>query len=125
MNTKEAKDVQRWAKNDKKSLDMASLFRGVEVRLGAAPDDTFLVIGKSPMSGADNTWFWLVRKSGEKATILLWAGVNCLYIGKESNAGLNDIQTTWASASETITDSYSFDGIRYKMTKTKRQPVTR
>lgn len=124
MTTKEAKDVRRGTKNDEKPLEMASLFRGAKVNLGADPDDTFVVIGEFPMSGADNTWFWVVRRSGEKATILLWAAANCLDIHEKSNGGLRDVETTWSSASEARIERYVFDGIHYRLTERKSRPVS-
>lgn len=87
------------------------------------PDKVFLVIGKPPMAGADNTWFWIVRQSGNEAKILLWAGANCVSIERSSNLGFRDIQTEWSSASESITEAYSFDGTAYKLTKRKSHPV--
>jgi hypothetical protein len=122
-NTKEAREVQREAKNKGSSFNIATLFRGAEVTLADDPDKMFLVIGKEPMAGADNTWFWIVRQSGDKAEILLWAGANCLNIEKSSKLGFRDIQTEWSSASYSITEAYSFNGTTYKLTKRKSHAV--
>lgn len=123
METKEGREARRLARNEGKRLNPSHLFRGMKVRLSDSPDVFFLVIGDSPMSGADNTWFWVVRQSDRGASILLWAGANCLNIKKSSTHGFRDIETEWSSASQTIAETYVYDGKAYRLQQRKSQPA--
>jgi hypothetical protein len=117
-NTKDVRELQG-ATLDGRRIEIASLFKGAKVDLSSAHVKTFLVMGGFLMSGADNTWFWIVKDSGQKATILLKAGANCLNIRKGSSSGLRDIETVWSSPSYTITEIYAFDGTAYKWIRRK------
>jgi hypothetical protein len=121
LNSKQAREQRRSLKDDGQAAHLAKAFKGTRISLGNSQDRFFLVIGSEPMSGADNDWFWIVRQSGETASILLWAGGNCLNMEETSNFGLRDISTTWSSASSTETANYSYDGKSYKRKKVSRR----
>ncbi len=123
LNTKEARETRESAESRGEPADIAKLFRGTKVDLADLPDSFFLVIGKSPMSGADNTWFWLVRQSGQQASILLWEGANCLTIEQTRTFGFRDITANWASAGTTATTKYVYNGRHYKLKKRKESPA--
>ena len=117
LNSKEARKERQYLKEEGQTAELAKAFRGTKISLGNSQDSFFLVVGSPPISGADNDWFWIVRQSGEKASILLWAGGYCLNVEKTSNFGLRDLSTTWSSASTTETANYVYDGKSYKLKK--------
>ena len=80
-------------------------------------DAALLVIGSMPMSGADNTWFWIVGHGANGPKILLWTGANCVRVLNTRTLGHRDIQSQWSSASETVTTTYKFDGSAYKQVR--------
>lgn len=124
LNTKEAREARKSAENDGQPVNLAKLFRGAKVDLADSPDSFFLVIGKSPMSGADNTWFWIVRQSGEQASVLLWEGANCLNVEQTRTLGFKNISSDWSSAATTATATFVYDGNRYRLKKRKYFPVS-
>ena len=115
MNTKEGKEAREIASRNGDELDPEKLLKGTKVHLTDSHELFFVVMGQSPMSGADNTWFWVVRTSGKSATILLFAGGNCLDINGTKTLGYRDIVTTWSSASITRTEIYKYGGESYKL----------
>jgi hypothetical protein len=121
MNRPEAKDVRK-AQIDGKTVNPSTLFKGAKVRLTDSGDLFFLVVGRSPMSGADSTWFWIVRQSRKRAAVLLFAGANCVDISQKRTHGYRDIETTWSSASETRTETYRYNGQSYTLQQAKLRP---
>jgi hypothetical protein len=99
--------------------DPTVLLTGTTVQLSTGRSRFFLVTGKGDLSGADNTWFWIVRASGGKATNLSWFGANCLQIRPTTTLGLRDVVTLWSSASATRTNTYKFDGKSYRLVRSR------
>jgi hypothetical protein len=124
MYTAEANAARESAENKGRNLNPATLFKGTTVHLAKSVDVFYLVMGSFPMSGADNTWFWIVRSSGNGATILLWAGANCVDISRKGTLGYKDIVTTWSSARYAKTTIYKYSGRSYKVWRTKSRPVS-
>ena len=98
------------------------LLQGARVRLTNKRETLFVVMGTYPLSGADNTWFWVVRSSGSSADVLLFTGANCLRISRSTSLGYRDIVTTWASAATSSTESYKFNGTSYELRKSCSKP---
>lgn len=117
--TKEARDALEGEK-----LDPSTLFKGTKIGLSNSADLFFLVQGSPPMTGADNTWFWIARLSGKRASILLFAGAYCIQVSTSTTRGYKDLVTTWSSASETVTSTYAYNGISYKL-RTRRSRSSR
>ena len=124
MNTKEGREAREDARKKGRELDPEKILMGAKVHLTDSPEVFFFVMGSYPMSGADNTWFWIVRQSGKSATILLWAGGNCLDVESTRTLGYRDIVTTWSSASTTETNTYRYNGKSYKLRRRKSGPAT-
>lgn len=123
MDTKEGKEAQQSATAEAKKLAPEELLEGTQVHLTASRELFFAVMGSYPLSGADNTWFWLVRKSGKSASILLFAGASCLTFSQRKTLGYADVVTTWSSAAVTVTQTYRYDGRSYKLWRTKSRRV--
>ena len=99
--------------------DVAKLFRAREVRLGPLAERDFVVIGKGVMSGADNSWFWLVRIVKGRPIAVLWIGALEVELRDTRTNGFRDVRSHWSSAAVTETKTYRFDGRRYKCVKTR------
>jgi hypothetical protein len=115
MATESGREASAFAEQSGTRLATSRLFRGWKVNISASKDNFYIVIGSYPMSGADNDWFWVVRQSKGKATVLLWAGANCLDVMKGVTRGFKNIEAAWSSPSSTRINRYVFDGRRYKL----------
>jgi hypothetical protein len=124
MNTAEGKEAHELLSGEGKELDPETVLKGTNVHLTDSHLHFFLVMGLPPMSGADNTWFWIVRLSENKATILLFTGAICIDIGRTSTSGYRDVVTTWSSPSTTVTETYKYNGSSYKSWRRKSRPVS-
>jgi hypothetical protein len=92
------------------------LFRSVPVHLTGSDQSDYLVLGKPPMSGADNDWFWIVRRGLSRTEVVLEAGGNCLELLKKRSDGYKDIRAMWGAASGLkITWIYNYDGAQYRL----------
>ena len=121
MNTTEGKEASK-VRIDGKIPNPSTLFKGTRVRLADSGGLFFVVMGSFPMTGADNTWLWVVRQSGNRATVLLFTGANCLEISPKTTLGYRDIETTWSSASTTRTETYTYTGKSYKLQHARSRP---
>jgi hypothetical protein len=94
------------------------LFSAVKVYLAGRNEVDEVVIGNSPMSGADNDWFWIVREEGKSARVLLWANGLSLSLSRHRTNGYRDIETAWAAASGFEIDCfYRYDGKQYRLVR--------
>jgi hypothetical protein len=118
MNSDEGKQAKADVAARHIELDPVKLLKGTTVHLSNSSSRFFIVVGDSPLSGADNTWFWIVQESGQNATVLLWAGANCLRIKSTRTLGFRDVVAEWSSASEMRTEIYKFDGKSYRLHRT-------
>lgn len=93
------------------------------VRIGLSRDGTpeFLVLGSAPLSAADASWFWIVRKDDATASILLWAAGNCIEAKSSETRGYRDIEVHWASARTERTNTYHYDGKAYRLAHSQTQ----
>ncbi len=119
MNSREARQATLDASTKPTEVDLAKLLKGTTVHLSNSPSRFFVVMGSElPLSGVDNTWFWIVQETGQNATVLLWAGANCLHIESTKTHGYRDVLVRWSVAAGTKTDIYKFDGTSYKLRRT-------
>ena len=120
MNSNEGRQAKADAAPKQTELDPVKLLTGTTVHLSNSPSRFFIVMGGvPPLSGVDNTWFWIVQESGQNATVLLWAGANCLHIKSTKTLGFKDVVVEWSSAAGTKTDIYKFDGKSYRLHSTR------
>jgi len=56
--------------------------------------------------------------SGQKVTVLLWAGANCLNIKSTKTHGYRHVLAEWSSAAVSKTEIYKFDGKSYRLRRT-------
>lgn len=104
--------------------DAEHLLHAAQIQLGSDGATTFLVSGSGELSGADNGWFWIVRVLKNQATIIFQVGTNCVSVSNHRTHGYKDIQTSWASAGETLDETFAFDGAAYKLVRSVRRPRT-
>ena len=118
LSDKNVKQALPWA-TDEERANPEKLFNAAELHLHASDELDLLVVGKPPVSGADNTWFWIIRSADTAPKIVLAGGANCVEIRHKKTAGLSDIWVGWNSASQMSERIYRFNGTRYKMLKEK------
>ena len=119
MNSNEGRQAEADAAAKHSELDPVKLLTGTTVHLSNSPSRFFIVMGGvPPLSGVDNTWFWIVQESGQNATVLLWAGANCLHIKSTRTLGFRDVVAEWSSAAASKTEIYKFDGKSYRLQRT-------
>jgi len=116
LQTKEIKEALA-SENGQQKDNPAHLFRAGEVHLSASDDVDLVVVGTSPLSGADNSWFWVVSSARLAPRVVLWASGNYLKVMGSRTNGYRNIRSFWASASTTKTSEYHFNGKEYTLWK--------
>jgi hypothetical protein len=114
LETDEAKQGLESAKPSQRN-NPARLFHSAEVHLHAGDELDLVVLGVFPMSGADNTWFWVVRSAQKDPKVVLFAGGHSIEMMTRKTNGYRDIRSAWSSASVTMICIYKFDGTGYKL----------
>ena len=114
----DVQDALSLATNEQKAHPSRYL-HAAEIHLGPEDETDLVIIGSSPLSGADNDWFWIVRAPNKNPKIVFWEGASCIYIGTNRTNGFRDISSIWASASEQKRVIYRFNGSEYKAGKAK------
>jgi len=77
LNTPEGRQGAQDAKRSSRQ-NVGKLFRAAKVHLSSGEQAALVVIGDSPMSGADNTWFWVVFPAEKQSKVVLFTGGNSL-----------------------------------------------
>jgi hypothetical protein len=74
VNSEEGREAIADTKAKGMKLDPEKVLQGTTIRLSGDGVATFLLMGSYPLAGADNTWFWIVRRSGQAASVLFGLG---------------------------------------------------
>lgn len=98
------------------------LLRAAQIQLGDDGTTAFLIAGSGELSGADNGWFWIVKVLGNRASIIFEVGTNCVSVRNHRTHGYKDIEASWASAGETLDETFAYDGAEYKLVRSVRRP---
>jgi hypothetical protein len=114
LQTKEVKEALSSAPPQRKEKPNQFL-RAAEVWLSSPDEVDYVVMGRFPFSGADNSWFWVISYARKTPSILLWTGGNSLEILNNRTNGYRDIRSRWSSASATETSDYHFNGVKYRL----------
>jgi hypothetical protein len=93
---------------------VSKLLRGISVHLRNQRQRDMIVRGDSPMSGGDNTWFWIVTSIDGRPSAL-WVQCNIVTILRVRHHGYADIRTDWYAGSHRATRIYKNNGRRYKL----------
>jgi len=93
--------------------EFAELFKAIKIHLGGSKELDYVVFGAIPMSGADNTWYWIVRSNPTPAMVSFFTNLNRFILLKTRNNGYPKIRSEWCSAAECITRIYHYNGLRY------------
>jgi hypothetical protein len=113
--TAEAREMSRELQGLDRN-ELAKLFSAIEVHLDDRGKQDYLVLGKSPMSGADCDWFWIVRSGQTHPKVILFANTNSIELLKSRTNGYRNIRSVWESAAGyTITNVYHYNGARYRL----------
>jgi hypothetical protein len=120
MDSELGKQAQADAKKRQVDVDPAKLLKGTPIQLSNSRGRSFILMGDTPpLTGADNTWFWIVQESEHGAATLLWVGANCVEIKPRRTLGYRDVEAYWSSAAETRVETYQFDGNSYKLRRSR------
>jgi hypothetical protein len=97
--------------------ELLGLFKGIQLHLADSGETEYLVLGKSPMTGGDCDWYWVVRSSGKcQPEIILFANTNVIDLLRSKTNGHKDIRGEWSAASGlSITTIYHYDGLKYRL----------
>ena len=93
---------------------VSKLWKGLTVHLRNQQQIDMIVRGDFPMSGGDNTWFWIVT-SADNHPVAFWVQGNVVTILRSRHHGYADIRTDWAAGSNRATRIFRSDGRRYKL----------
>jgi hypothetical protein len=96
--------------------ELRKLFSVVEVHLAGSEEADEVVLGHVPLSGADNDWFWIVRRQDGHTRVILFANGLSIELLNSRTLGYKNIRTLWGAASGlTITCLYHYEGKRYRL----------
>ena len=113
LDSREAKRVLKETPDIDRN-NLSNLFRAVKVHLAGPSEVDYLVVGKFPMGGADNDWFWIVRYNRIHPRVIFFANASSVEFLKTRTRGYKNIRTSWSSAAGfTLTDIFQYDGERY------------
>jgi hypothetical protein len=104
--------------------DPSRILRAGEIHLADLDEVDMVVIGYSPMAGADSAWFWVVRSANRNPQLVLAASGNAISFQDSRTLGFRDVVTVRASASQSSETTYRFDGAEYKQSEFSSSPLT-
>ncbi len=114
LNSAEAKDAETrevLSKYNRESL--RKLFQVVRVDISDRNEEDYIALGSGPMTGADNSWFWIVQTNQGKAQVLLFTnGLTVRILHRKTN-GYRDIEEVWGGNAGIITRLYRYNGSEY------------
>jgi hypothetical protein len=94
--------------SDSERKNPEQLFRAAEVHLRSAAEVDLVIMGRRPLTGADNSWFWVVRSIGRKPKVVLFTGGNSLELSRTRTNGYHNVRTLWFNPNGTMDDVVSF-----------------
>jgi hypothetical protein len=103
-------------KDELKDLDreeFARLFKAVVIHLGGPKEIDYVVLGESPMGGADATWFWIVRYDQSHPKVIFFTFANGFEILSTRTNGYPNIHSAAFAGGVKYTNIYHYDGQRY------------
>lgn len=118
--TPEGKDWLKDASSFERSR-IETLLRGQVIHLHSGNENDMLVRGTLPLSGGDNTWFWLFVNAKSEQTAEFMQG-NSVHISSARHYGYKDVYTVWDVAAQGITSYYHFTNWRYRLIYEKAHP---
>jgi len=114
LNSAEAKDTETHevlAKYD--WVSSRKLFQVVRIDISDTNEEDYIALGSGPMTGADNSWFWIVRTNQGKAQVLLFTnGLTVRILHRKTN-GYRDIEEVWGGNVGIVTRLYRYNGSGY------------
>jgi len=116
LQTELAKQGLDYASNSQRQ-NPGKMFRAAEVHLTSPDQVDLVVIGKSPMSGADAGWFWVLRSAHKQPKVVLSDSGNSLELMNSRTNGYKDIRIFAATAGLTKHSMYHFNGQEYILWK--------
>ena len=93
---------------------VSKMLKGIAIHLRNQQQRDMIVRGIPPLSGGDNTWFWVVTSIDGRPSAL-WMQCNTVTILGNRHHGYADIQTDWYAGSHRATRIYRNNGQRYRL----------
>lgn len=115
MDSREAAFARKYFREQGKDPYRAAPLQGLPVRLTDSGGRAYLVGGSTPMTGADNRWYWLVQQTGQNARILLHVTTGCVLVSSKTSHGYRNVQTAWQVPGRQVLREYRFDGHAYQL----------
>jgi hypothetical protein len=94
------------------------LLKGLAVHLASERQTDMIVRGDFPMSGGDNTWFWIITSADSKP-VATWVQANTVTVLRSRHNGYRDVRTDWFAGSHRDTQVFRYDGHSYKLYREK------
>jgi len=113
LNTNEANETAGDMEPTERA-DISKLLKGLVVHLRNEQQNDMIVRGDFPMSGGDNTWFWIVISADNRPSAF-WVQGNAVTVLRARHNGYSDIRTDWAAGAHRATRIFRYDGVRYKL----------
>jgi hypothetical protein len=113
LKTKDAKESFDYLEPSER-YHVSSLFKGLTVHLRSQSQQDMVVRGNPPMTGGDNTWFWIVTSVNHNPTAF-WIQGNVVTVLNTRHHGYLDIRTDWAAGSHRATRIFRHNGSQYKL----------
>lgn len=120
MNAPDSKEMLEGEKPS--DVTPGKLLHAAKIHLSSDGETEFMILSSPPLSGADNSWFWIVRKHGTNASILLEAGGNCVELETTRTRGYRDVMSYWAGGGTEVIDTFQYDGKVYKLVHKQTRP---
>lgn len=121
MNAPDSKEMLEGEKPS--DVTPEKLLHAAKIHLSSDGVTEFMILSSPPLSGADNSWFWIVRQHGTNASILLEAGGNCVELEAARTRGYRDLMSYWAGGGTEVIDTYQYDGKVYKLVHEKTRTL--
>ena len=111
-----SKEVRSTEEGKPLSITEAStLLHSLVLHLNGPAQKDMLVMGEPPLTGGDNTWYWVVTAVDKKPAVC-WMGGNTVRVLKTRHKEYADMQSDWYSAAGyNIIKLYRYDGRRYRL----------
>ena len=98
-------------------------FLASEIHLGGPDETVLIVMGEGHLRGANVISFWVFRKSPRGYELILDVVAHDLTVKATRWKGYRIIETAKLTSSIGTIATYRFDGKRYRLYKTKSQPI--
>jgi hypothetical protein len=119
------KEVLQYGKDEDQTPDELATesFLASEIHLDGPNEIALIVMGEGRLRGANVISFWVFRKSPQGYELILDVAAHDLTVKRTRWKGYRIIETAKLTSSIGTIATFRFDGKRYRLYKTKSQPI--